>query len=135
MSDHLDELKTSILALQNQLDAANRRNGKLIHDAEESNARRERAEAALTASQSRVTEVEKERDEARKQRSKLYRKIEGQFLAEADRLGKTPRELDAMIWEKGSGYSEPTPDDSPDEEADLRAEKQHTERFLNGGER
>lgn len=34
----------------------------------------------------------------------IYKKIERWFIAEADKRGMTPRELDWEIWSKGAGY-------------------------------
>lgn len=40
-----------------------------------------------------------------------YARIENIFLAIADTMGKTPRQLDAAIWAQGSGYEGWNPDD------------------------
>lgn len=37
-----------------------------------------------------------------------YRELELAFLAEADKRSMTPRELDAQIWEEGSGWKDQT---------------------------
>lgn len=38
--------------------------------------------------------------------SRKYAELERAFLSEADRRGVTPRELDAEIWDAGSGYKQ-----------------------------
>jgi len=44
------------------------------------------------------------------QSRRKYASIEKVFLAEADKRNKTPRELDAEIWDRGSGYGGWDPD-------------------------
>lgn len=45
--------------------------------------------------------------------SKRYQELEAAFLAEADKRGVTPRELDWQIWEASSGYQDPAAADEP----------------------
>lgn len=40
---------------------------------------------------------------------KKYQQLEQQFIAEADKRGMTPRQLDSQIWERGAGRTQLTP--------------------------